>query len=52
LGYTVSYLIIGCGFFMAAFHPQKKALHDLLAGTVSVVRNKAKAKVEPEVQPT
>jgi uncharacterized RDD family membrane protein YckC len=40
--YLLSYLIIGCGFLMAAFHPQKKGLHDLLAGTVSVVRNRIK----------
>jgi uncharacterized RDD family membrane protein YckC len=39
-GYIASYLMIGCGFLMAAFHPQKKAFHDLLAGTVSVRRPK------------
>jgi len=52
MSYVASYLIIGCGFFMAAFHPQKKALHDLFVGTVSVVRRKPKVKVESEVQPT
>ncbi len=36
VGYLGSYAIIGCGFLMAAFSPQKKALHDLFAGTVSV----------------
>lgn len=36
VGYVVSYLMIGCGFLMAAFHPQKKAFHDSMAGTVSV----------------
>jgi uncharacterized RDD family membrane protein YckC len=40
LGYLVSYAIIGCGFLMAAFHPQKRALHDLFAGTVSVIKTK------------
>jgi uncharacterized RDD family membrane protein YckC len=38
LMYLVSLLIVGCGFLMAAFHPQKKTLHDICAGTV-VVRN-------------
>jgi len=36
--YLLSYAIVGCGFLMAAFHPQKRALHDLIAGTVSVRR--------------
>lgn len=40
--YVLSYIVIGCGFLMAAFHPQKKALHDLMAGTVSVVRSRPK----------
>lgn len=30
----VSYLTIYIGFIWAAFHPQKRALHDLIAGTV------------------
>jgi uncharacterized RDD family membrane protein YckC len=38
--YLLSYAIVGCGFLMAAFHPQKRALHDLIAGTVSVRRTK------------
>ncbi len=38
LGYLASYIVIGCGFLMAAFHPQKKGLHDIIAGTVSVRR--------------
>ena len=38
--YLLSYAIIGCGFLMAAFHPQKRGLHDLIAGTVSVRRKK------------
>ena len=42
-GYILSMLIFGCGFLMAAFHPQKKTLHDLLAGTVCVRRPKPKA---------
>jgi uncharacterized RDD family membrane protein YckC len=36
--YLLSYAIVGCGFLMAAFHPQKRGLHDLIAGTVSVRR--------------
>jgi uncharacterized RDD family membrane protein YckC len=43
IGYIGSYLMVGCGFLMAAFHPQKKAFHDLIAGTVSVRRPKVKA---------
>ena len=37
-GYVLSYATLGCGFLMAAFHPQKRALHDLLAGTVCIVK--------------
>lgn len=37
-GYLVSYATLGCGFLMAAFHPQKRCLHDLIAGTVSVIK--------------
>lgn len=40
LGYVVSGLPFLCGYIMAAFHPEKKALHDLIAGTVSVIRPK------------
>lgn len=38
LSYLVSYLPLGTGFLMVAFHPQKRALHDLIAGTVSLVK--------------
>lgn len=34
--YAVSYLPLGCGYLMALFHPERKALHDLIAGTISV----------------
>ena len=37
-GYLVSYLPMGCGFLMAAYQPRKRALHDLIAGTVSVIK--------------
>jgi uncharacterized RDD family membrane protein YckC len=37
LGYFLSgSLLLGLGFFMIIFHPQKRALHDLLAGTVVI----------------
>lgn len=39
-GYAASYATFGCGFLMAAFHPQKRCLHDLIAGTVSVIKEK------------
>ena len=38
LSYGLSYLTFGLGFVMAAFHPEKRALHDLIAGTRSVIR--------------
>lgn len=34
--YALSYLPFMAGFVMAAFHPEKRALHDLIAGTVSI----------------
>lgn len=37
-GYIVSYLPFGVGFLMVAFQPEKRALHDLMAGTVSIVK--------------
>ena len=40
IGYLFSYAIIGCGFLMAAFHPKKQGLHDLIAGTVSIRKPK------------
>ena len=38
--YLLSYAIVGCGFLMAAFHPRKLCLHDLIAGTICVRRKK------------
>lgn len=46
LSYAVSYLPLMTGYLMAAFHPEKRALHDLIAGTVSVRRAKV---IQPEV---
>lgn len=43
LGYAVSSLPLMTGYLMAAFHPEKRALHDLMAGTVSILRAKTKA---------
>ena len=40
-GYAASYLPMGAGFLMAAFHPEKKALHDVIAHTVSILKPKA-----------
>lgn len=34
--YGLSYALFLCGFIMAAFQPEKRALHDLLAGTMSI----------------
>ena len=38
--YVVSYLPIGVGFLMVAFQPRKQALHDLIAGTVSIRKDR------------
>lgn len=38
-GYVLSSLPFACGYLMAAFHPRKQALHDLIAGTVSRYRH-------------
>jgi uncharacterized RDD family membrane protein YckC len=38
--YAISYLPFVAGFLMAAFHPEKRALHDLIAGTVSISKEK------------
>ncbi|MBC7395886.1 MAG: RDD family protein [Bdellovibrionales bacterium] len=57
--YLFSYAMVGCGFLMAAFHPQKRAFHDLIAGTVSIRRkdwlsvddSKEERKPEKPVEP-
>jgi uncharacterized RDD family membrane protein YckC len=36
LGYIVSYLPLGTGYLMVAFHPKKQGLHDLMAGSIVV----------------
>lgn len=41
VAYALSYLPMAAGFLMAAFHPQKRCLHDLLAGTCSIRVEKA-----------
>jgi len=40
VGYPLTLLTLGVGFLFAAFHPQGRSLHDLLAGTV-VVRSRS-----------
>jgi uncharacterized RDD family membrane protein YckC len=40
LSYALSYLPLCAGFLMAGLHPEKKALHDLIAGTVSIVKKR------------
>lgn len=40
LSYAVSYAPLCAGFIMAAFQPEKRALHDLFAKTVSIVKTK------------
>jgi uncharacterized RDD family membrane protein YckC len=41
LSYAFSYLPLCAGFLMVLFQPEKRALHDLIAGTVSIIRPKA-----------
>lgn len=36
--YGLSYLPMGVGFLMVAYHPKKQGLHDLIAKTISVRR--------------
>ena len=38
LAYFVSALPLGAGYTMAGFHPEKRALHDLIAGTSCIRR--------------
>lgn len=38
LALVVSYLPLAAGYLMVGLHPQKRALHDLIAGTVSIYR--------------
>jgi uncharacterized RDD family membrane protein YckC len=40
LAYLSSYATFGMGFVMVAFHPEKRGLHDLIAGTICVVKQK------------
>lgn len=37
-GYLPSYMLFFAGFLMAAFHPRKQALHEVITGTVSIIR--------------
>ncbi len=46
LSYFASYITLGVGFMMAAFHPEKRALHDLISGTMSVVKLKGSSLVQ------
>jgi uncharacterized RDD family membrane protein YckC len=38
VGYLASFALVGAGFLMIAFTPERRGLHDLLAGTVVVRR--------------
>jgi uncharacterized RDD family membrane protein YckC len=40
LSYVLSYLPFCAGFIMVAFQPEKRALHDFIAGTVSISKEK------------
>jgi uncharacterized RDD family membrane protein YckC len=47
IAYTLSYLPFGAGFLMAALHPEKRALHDLVAGSLSVLKPHTSTEVTP-----
>jgi uncharacterized RDD family membrane protein YckC len=49
--YGLSYLLFATGFLMAAFHPRKRALHDILAGTLSVRRTPPVTEAIPNPTP-
>lgn len=36
MGYGLSIVLAGCGYLMVIFHPRKRALHDVLAGTAVI----------------
>lgn len=36
LGYVLSYIPFGTGFLMVAFQPEKRGLHDFIAGTICI----------------
>ncbi len=38
ISYSVSYLCFYIGFFIVIFHPKKRALHDIIAGTVCIFK--------------
>lgn len=40
VGSGLSYVIMACGYFMVVFHPTKRSLHDLLAGTMVIYESK------------
>lgn len=40
VGYGVSFVLMGCGYLMVIFHPRKRGLHDLLAGTAVISRER------------
>jgi uncharacterized RDD family membrane protein YckC len=47
--YLLSYALLGCGFLMVAFHPQKRGLHEWISGTHSVrkVRSRLTSASDP-----
>jgi uncharacterized RDD family membrane protein YckC len=48
VGYLVSYLPFGVGYIMVAFQPEKRALHDLMAKTVSIMKTKPHGNPAPK----
>jgi uncharacterized RDD family membrane protein YckC len=40
--YLLSYALLGCGFLMVAFHPQKRGLHEWISGTHSVRKGRGR----------
>jgi uncharacterized RDD family membrane protein YckC len=48
IGYPLSFLTLGLGFFLAAFNPRGRALHDIISGTL-VVRDEGYRRRAPRV---
>ncbi len=48
--YLLSWLVLGCGFLMALFQRERRALHDVITGTIVLKRRKLAPLHPPEIQ--
>ena len=42
----ISGIVLGAGYLMVAFHPKKRALHEIMSGTVSLIEEAEKNQAE------